>query len=187
MTLQQIHYVIAISEQGSARCFARDTLIRMADGTLKPVQDICVGDKVMAHTGEGYNVVTSTHSGMDNMYRVKQARGIDYVVNSQHILSLTQVQAKQKKVAIEGYKSAEKRKIVYLPYDRTTIHDFPVEEFMAQSKNFQRLYGGHKNTMITLPDKKVLIPPYYLGVWLGDGVATYWNAIANVDEEVLSY
>lgn len=176
-----------ISEQGSARCFARDTLIRMADGTLKPVQDICVGDKVMAHTGEGYNVVTSTHSGMDNMYRVKQARGIDYVVNSRHILSLTQVQAKQKKVAIEGYKSAEKRKIVSLPYDRTTIHDFPVEEFMAQSKNFQRLYGGHKNTMITLPEKKVLIPPYYLGVWLGDGVATYWNAIANVDEEVLSY
>lgn len=174
-----------ISEQGSARCFARDTLIRMADGTLKPVQDICVGDKVMAHTGEGYNVVTSTHSGMDNMYRVKQARGIDYVVNSQHILSLKQVRGKRKKELVDG--QAKKYKYIALPFDKTAIHDFPVKDFIAQGKTFQLSYAGHKNTMITLPEKEVRIPPYYLGIWLGDGISREWNALANVDEEVLSY
>lgn len=176
-----------ISEQGSARCFARDTLIRMADGKLKPVQDICVGDEVMSHTGVGGNKVVSTHTGVDNLYRVIQARGIDYVVNSKHILSLTQVQAKQKKVAIEGFKSTEKRKIVALPYDRSIIYDFPVEDYLSKSKNVQRLYGGHKNTMITLPKKEVQIPPYYLGLWLGDGVSREWNAIANVDEPIINY
>ena len=174
-----------ISEQGSARCFARDTLIRMADGTLKPVQDIQVGDRVMAHTGEGYNTVTSTHSGMDNMYRVKQARGIDYVVNSQHILSLKQVRGKRKKELVD--RQAKKYKYIALPFDKTAIHNFSVKDFIAQGKTFQLSYAGHKNTMITLPEKEVRIPPYYLGIWLGDGISREWNALANVDEEVLSY
>lgn len=114
-----------ISEQGSARCFARDTLIRMADGTLKPVQDICVGDKVMAHTGEGYNTVTSTHSGMDNLYRVKQARGIDYVVNSRHILSL---------MCYDGY-----------------IHNFETEKFYLEGEEeWAKTRGVKRNGDLSL-------------------------------------
>lgn len=114
-----------ISEQGSARCFARDTLIRMADGTLKPVQDIQVGDRVMAHTGEGYNTVTSTHSGMDNMYRVKQARGIDYVVNSRHILSL---------MCYDGY-----------------IHNFETEKFYLEGEEeWAKTRGVKRNGDLSL-------------------------------------
>ena len=82
-----------VSEQGSSRCFAPGTLVRMYDGRLKNVQDIKPGDKVMNITGDGYNTVTEVHSGIDMMYRVSQARGIDYVVNSKHILSLHQTRA----------------------------------------------------------------------------------------------
>ena len=76
-----------ISAQGSSRCFAEGTLVRMFDGTLKAVEHIAIGDKVMNMHGTGYNTVVEVHSGIDDMYKVHQHRGIDYVVNSKHILT----------------------------------------------------------------------------------------------------
>lgn len=175
------------SLQGSARCFGRGTLVRMADGRLKAVEDIKVGDKLMNMEGNGYNTVTETHNGFDNLYLVRQARGMDYVVNSHHILSLKQTQAKQHKVAIEGFKSAEKRRIEYLPYDKNKIHDFDLQWYLKQSGNFKRLYTGFKNTKVQLPEKQLLIDPYYLGIWLGDGTAHRYYEIANTDKEVLNF
>ena len=74
--------------QGSARCFAPGTKVRMYDGTLKNVEDISYFDKVAKIGGDGYNFVINKHSGTDKMYRVKQDGGIDYIVNSKHELSL---------------------------------------------------------------------------------------------------
>ena len=176
-----------VSEQGSSRCFAPGTLVRMYDGRLKPVQDISPGDKVMSITGDGYNTVTEVHSGIDMMYRVHQARGIDYVVNSKHILSLHQTRAKQHKVAIPGFKSAEKRRIELLPYDRSVIHDFPVDFFIDQSENFRRRYTCFKNTMVHLPEVDVPVDPYYFGLWIGDGCSRRYYEITNVDKEILAY
>ena len=106
-----------VSEQGSSRCFGRGTLVRMSDGTLKAVEDITIGDRVMNMQSNGYNTVIDTHSGIDDMYLVQQARGIDYTVNSRHILSLKQARA-------------EKRSVGMIPYDKHVIHDFEVSDFV---------------------------------------------------------
>lgn len=176
-----------ISEQGSSRCFAPGTMIRMWDGRLKAVENILVGDRVMNMWGNGYNTVTGIHSGKDMMYRVHQARGIDYVVNSRHILSLHQTRAKQHKIAIPGFKSAEKRKLELLPYDRTKIHDFPVEFYLSQSENFKKRYTCFQNTLLQLPEVEVPVNPYYFGLWIGDGCAHRYYEITNVDKEILDY
>ncbi len=76
-----------ISSSGTGKCFAPDTKILMHDMTVKNVQDVVVGDKVMGDDGTPRNVVRLS-SGIDTMYRVKQDGGDDYVVNSNHILSL---------------------------------------------------------------------------------------------------
>lgn len=175
------------SLQGSARCFGRGTLVRMADGRLKAVENVVVGDKLMNKEGNGYNAVTEVHSGIDRLYRVRQARGIDYVVNSRHILALRQSQAKAHKVAIPGYKSAEKRRIEYLPYDHEKIYDFDITWYINQSGNFQRLYSGFKNTMVQLPEKPLLIDPYYLGVWLGDRTTKQYYSLSNTDKGIIEY
>lgn len=175
------------SLQGSARCFGKGTMIRMFDGHLKAVEDIVVGDKVMNWEGNGYNTVTEVHNGFDRLYCVHQARGIDYVVNSRHILALRQTQAKAHKVAIPGYKSAEKRRIEYLPYDHEKIYDFDISWYLNQSGNFQRLYSGFKNTMVQLPEQPLLIDPYYLGMWLGDGTAKRYYDLTNTDKEIVQY
>ena len=175
------------SLQGSSRCFAKGTLVRMFNGTLKPIESIKVGDKVMNKDGNGYNSVIETHNGIDNLYTVHQARGIDYTVNSRHILSLKQTRAKQHKVAIPGYKSAEKRRIEMLPFDKSVICDFDISYYKAQSKNFQKRYTGFKNTDIELQEKELPIDPYYLGVWLGDGCAIRWYDITNTDKEIIDF
>lgn len=176
-----------ISAQGSSRCFAEGTLVRMFDGTLKAVEHIAIGDKVMNMHGTGYNTVVEVHSGIDDMYKVHQHRGIDYVVNSRHILSLKQTRPQRRKVAIDGYKSCEKRRITYLPYDKDIIHDFDISFYNAQSKNFKKRYTGFKNTLLHFNEKPLLIDPYYLGVWLGDGSSKRASEITNADTEIREY
>ena len=104
-----------------------------------------------------------------------------------HILSLKQTRAKQHKVAIPGYKSAEKRRIEMLPFDKSVIHDFDISYYKSQSKNFQKRYTGFKNTDIELQEKELPIDPYYLGVWLGDGCAIRWYDITNTDKEIIDF
>lgn len=40
-------------------CFVAGTKVRMADATLKPIEDICVGDTVMSYNEKTGNIVTS--------------------------------------------------------------------------------------------------------------------------------
>ncbi len=59
----------------------------MFDGTLKNVEDIKVGDKLMGDDSTPRNVLSIT-SGKEQMYWVRQNKAIDYRVNESHILSL---------------------------------------------------------------------------------------------------
>lgn len=164
--------------QGSARCFASGTKVRMYDGTLKNVEDIRLGDKVMNMQGDGYNLVVNLHSGTDMMYRVHQPRGIDYVVNSLHELSLKQTEAFKRKV------NGEK---VAIEYNSDYILDIPVNEYIEKSVNFKRKYAGFKNTLLQFPKQELLIDPYYLGYWLGNGTSARPHDISTIDAEIINW
>jgi phage terminase large subunit len=172
---------------GGSRCFAKGTLVRMADGTLKPIEEVIAGDRVMSMDGRGYNTVVETHSGMDDLFIVKQKRGIDYIINSRHTLSLKQTRPFEKKYAIAGFRSDEKRYHCRLPYNNEKIHDFELFDFCGRSKRFKRNFTGFKNTGIELPYQDVPINPYYLGLWLGDGTSCRPNEITNIDDEIIGY
>ena len=175
------------SLQGSSRCFGAGTLIRMADGRLKPVEAIRIGDKVMSADGNGYNTVVEIDSGIDTLYKIHQSKGIDFITNGEHLLPMKQTRAKNHKVAIPGFKSAEKRRVKMLPYDRTKVHTFPVEWFAKQSRNFQLRHSCYKQTLCQLEEKELPIDPYYLGAWLGDGCSTRCNEFTNVDKELIDW
>ena len=68
-------------------CHAKGYPIMMSDGSLKNVEDIKVGDKVMGDDGKPRNVL-SLHRGEDDMYRIVPKKGEPFVVNGGHILSL---------------------------------------------------------------------------------------------------
>ncbi len=70
---------------GVGKCHAKDTPILMYDGSIKLVQDIKVGDKLMGDDSTPRTVL-SLGSGKDMLYDVEQSHAETYRVNSSHIL-----------------------------------------------------------------------------------------------------
>ena len=77
-----------VAATGSGKCLGIDTPVLMFDGSIKRVQDVVVGDKLMGADSTPRNVL-SLARGREQMYWVRQKRGgIDYRVNESHILSI---------------------------------------------------------------------------------------------------
>ena len=70
-------------------CFAENTPILLWDGSIKMSQDICVGDNLVGDDGKKRTVLETT-KGIDQLYEVMQTKGITYIVNSKHTLTLQQ-------------------------------------------------------------------------------------------------
>lgn len=70
------------------KCLAKNTPIIMYNGTVKPVQDVVIGDLLMGDDSTPRRVL-SLARGREKMYRViDNLYGESYTVNSSHILSL---------------------------------------------------------------------------------------------------
>lgn len=89
-------------------CFAKDTPIQMWDGSIKLSQDIRVGDILVGDEDFGkprQRRVLDLCSGQDDLFRVEQEDGMDYVVNSKHTLVLlsNEVENKEVEITVEDY------------------------------------------------------------------------------------
>lgn len=145
---------IVIITKAGRQCFGKGTEILMADGTIKKVEDIIVGDKVMGMDSKP-RIVRELHSGIDNLYRVNQNKSCSYIVNSEHILTLRNTV--RDKVKINGSL-----------YGHKDMLDINVKDYLGLSKYKRTVFRGFKEgftgELLPLP-----IPPYILGIWLGDG------------------
>ena len=155
---------IVSGKRASGKCFGKGTKIVMFDGTLKNVEDILIGDQVMGIDSKPRNVLALS-SGVGNMYRVRQTKGIDYVVTVNHVLCLK-------------HKDANKKGFV-------EDVEISVEKYLKQNKTWKSLAYGYRKG-VEFEERIILIDPYFLGVWLGDGTADS-IAITTADKEVVKY
>lgn len=72
---------------GQFGCLDPDTPVLAFDGCIKMAKDVKVGDLLIGDDGFK-RTVTGLFSGEDNMYKVTQFYGDNYIVNSSHILTL---------------------------------------------------------------------------------------------------
>ena len=79
--------MLLTAPSGVGKCHGVGTKIRMADMTIKNVEDVVVGDFVMGADGSPRKVLNLS-SGYGKLYRVDQVKGDSYVVNENHLLSL---------------------------------------------------------------------------------------------------
>ena len=68
-------------------CHAKDAMIMMADGSMKKVQDIQVGEQLMGDDSKPRNVL-KLYQGEDDMVEIVPNKGESFIVNKNHILSL---------------------------------------------------------------------------------------------------
>lgn len=170
---------IIVNQGGTSagKCLGKGTFVRMFDLSLKKVEDIIVGDLLMGPDGNKREVLR-LYRGMDQMYWIRQNKGIDYRVNSQHLLPLMHS-------GKDLYKTVKQVKIYQGRHHVSGIHVFKTEWLYEQSKRFKRQYNGFKSG-IERPYVPVPIDPYYLGVWLGDGSSGSCH-ITNVEPEIEMY
>lgn len=158
---------------GSGKCFGAGTKVLMFDGTIKKVEDICVGDLLMGVDSTPRKVL-STHDGVDKLYEVKQHRKNSYIVNSKHDLIFKTKDKKYNRYKNCGYAFSE---------DKLT-YKISVDEYLEKSRSFRHLMGGVQSGAIEFREKSVRIDPYILGIWLGDGYSV-GSSFANIDKEII--
>jgi hypothetical protein len=168
-------------------CLGVGTGVMMADGSIKKVEDIIVGDSVMGPDSRPRRVLRTT-SGTDELFLVSQSNGDDYVVNSNHQLAL--IRSKDGSRIEFGFSkqmSSNSRGIRYPEADAGNSHVFMTAPLLAsKSQRFRECFVGYKAGLIYLPSRPVMIEPYFLGLWLGDGDCDD-TRITTADPEVLEY
>ena len=154
---------------GTGKCLGKGTKVILYD-TLSavPVEDIKVGDRLLRPDG-GYNTVLGTTRGIDDLFLVKQKRFSPYVVNSSHILSL--------KFMADDY--------IYR-FGKGEIVNMGVKDYLSLKPHSRRLFGGWKPDLMQFESREVLIDPYFLGTWLGDG-DTDSVVLTSMDATIVRY
>lgn len=147
---------------GEGKCLGKGTKVLMYDGSLKKVEDIIVGDKLMGIDSTPRNVL-SIARGIEQMYWIRQNKAMDYRVNESHILSL-------RRTKTEGNAK------------RGDIKNIALLDYLANEKATSNRYKGYKMGF-ELPEKPVKIDPYLLGLWLGDGSKA--KAVIHNSKEVI--
>lgn len=158
-------FIILIT--GGRGCEHPNTPVMMHDFTIKRIKDVQVGDFVMGENGEPRRVL-QLFRGRDEMYRIHQSNAVDYIVNKSHKLVLKKSVAAQREGRYPAYGD---------------VIEIPVSEYAKKSEKFKSNFYGYKTSTIQCEDKWVKIPPYLLGVWLGDGSSDS-PRITNPDEEI---
>jgi len=156
--------IIIAARPSMGKCLGKGTPVMMYDGRTKPVEEVEVGDRLMGDDGTP-RTVQSLARGQEQMYWVRQKRGMDYRVNESHILSL-------KKSRREGARP------------RGDVTDISVREYLEQSDKWKDDNKGFK-VAAEFPDKPVPVDPYLLGLWLGDGKSDSAR-IDTTDDPVIS-
>ena len=145
---------------GSGKCLGKGTKLLMADGSVKPVESVVVGDRLMGPDGNGRTVL-SLASGTDRLYRVSSKSGDSYIVNSVHLLSLKFTKCDHAVTLANG--------------EKVDFTDAPVfveaETFHNSSHTAKHVLKGWRPDAVSFEDEQVYhsIHPYILGLWLGDG------------------
>jgi superfamily II DNA or RNA helicase len=168
--LQGIRGVLLVSPTGSGKCLARGTGVLMWDGSTRAVEHIIPGDLLMGPDSQPRQVLTVC-SGEDELFQVTPVKGDPYIVNRDHILSLV----------ISGNDPTNCADRSYAP---GSIANVSIDEYLGASKTFRHVAKGWR-CAVDFPGVLLHqdLPPYMLGIWLGDGTATSFS-ISKPDEQI---
>lgn len=152
------------------KCEIVGTQVVMADGRIKKVEDLKIGDCLMGIDSTPRKII-ALHRGHDeHMYRIDQSKGDSYTVNSRHIHTCIKI-GKRGKCLEEHEKH---------------IVDIDMPTLLSYSKNYIAERIRTFKVAWEMPYRRILIEPYFLGIWLGDGCSTD-TSICKPYKEIVDY
>lgn len=166
-----MHYLssVGVNFINPYECFDPDTEVLMYDRSVRKIKDIHIGDKVLGPDGAPRTVLDECE-GVDKMYRIHSGTGCDdQIVNSRHKIYYTEY---------NHFKKTYTDKLATpLELMKEDLH----KSYIKQNRYLKRVHPTDNNVSSDL-----LLDPYYLGLWLGDGF-TNSPAIINEDIEVIKW
>ena len=172
--------VIIAARPGIGKALALDAPLPTPTGWTT-MGDVAVGDRLLGADGRPTTVVAATHVMRGRpCYEVEFSDGSIIVADSQHQwLTETRAPRRSAQQAATGYNRHRNQRTF------ATVHT--TEEIAATLRcrtADQRLNHSVVNCRpLDLPDQNLLIPPYSLGVWLGDGSSQAAN-FTSADPEI---
>ena len=151
--------------------FGEELKVVMFDGSIKNIKDIKSGDVLIGPDSKPKRVLLTGVSEQDLIEFIPARNGYSFSLGLKNKLTL----------ASTGKNCAAK-------YGE--IVETSVSEFLAMRPNRQKYLTGYRSGCIHWEHvnngEKLLLPSYYLGLWLGDGTAAN-TQITNMDPEVIDY
>jgi hypothetical protein len=137
--------VIWTGEPGTGKCLGLGTPVLMADGTVKPVERIVAGDRLMGPSGEARTVLSTT-TGRGPLFRIDPIKGEPWVCNDVHVLTLVHSGSGD-------------------------IVDIGLDEWVSSGSTFKHRHKLFSVGVEAFEHEPPIptVDPYFLGVWFGDG------------------
>jgi DNA-directed RNA polymerase beta subunit len=170
-------------------CFDPNTPILMWSGIIKKAEDIVVGDYLIDDKGNAVRV-KSTCSGIKEMYEVipDKKNFMNYTVTDNHILTLkvkkhnsvrthrgkkelTWFDKKELKYRYKDFSNTADLELFMSSIDDDDVIDITIEKYLSLPKAVQKELYTFKSDGINWETKEVVLDPYILGMWLGDGLS----------------
>ena len=193
-------------------CLDPNTPILLWNGETRLAKDIKIGDELIGDDGTK-RTVQDLCSGEDDMYRIKQHKSDNYIVNSQHILtfkisghgqiywekskeawSMAWYDRKEKKIRIKCKCTKRSKKTIEELYgemvefrktiDTNDILEIKVIDYLGLSNSTKARLKGYKCNGVNWDTQEVPIDPYIFGMWLGDGDSD-GRGFTSQDEELI--
>ena len=167
-----MHYLSAlgvafINPYEDGWCFAKGTKVLMADGSIKNIEDIRLLDEVMAPNGNKSQVV-NLFRGLSEMYQITPSIGSDIqIVTADHLVRYI-------------YRTNNGKEEVRTDKAKDLILKFKQNPYYSQHCYLERADD------IVNWNNEVILDPYILGLWLGDGT-TGQPEFESMDSEVVNY
>ena len=194
-----VSYVVNPEFDSQSKCVDPETNVLLWNGSMKRAKDIQIDDVIIADDGLP-SKVKNICKGEDTMYSIFQNKGITYKVNSKHTLTLKCPSHKNLKwhnksktwvvgwFDIENFNyrlkrfkviDNEKKDELYNlaeqfrnKIDDNNIFDIDILTYMKLNQKSKEVLYGFKCEAIHWEYQSILIDPYILGMWLGDGHKT---------------
>ena len=206
--------VILYGPGGTGKCLDPDQGVLMYDGSVVRAKDVQMDDLLMGDDSTPRRVL-STCTGEDEMFRLETSKGDVLNVNSAHMLSLKCSynnkikwessteryrvmwnengvrKSKIFSILTCGTKEVAESKanefLTTLTSGKGEVIDISVVDYMDKSNTWKDQYRLFK-VGVDFPDnnEELLIDPYFLGIWLGDGTSIYPN-ITTIEPEIVGW
>lgn len=162
------HTYVFAGAPGIGKCLGRGTPVLLYDGSIKPVEEIRIGDQLMGPDSEPRRVLSTT-VGRGSLYKVRPVKGDPWICNDAHVLTLT------------GTRDHRGQTI------DTALIDH-IRKIRTKGRERDRLDRDWKlfRVPVIFPEQDVAVEPYLVGLWIGDG--TFKTAtITNGEPEIHGY